>query len=104
VKRDNHPDFCKARDLMILRTPGILGPQHAYGIARRLQQVSEDSMNLKQGIIIRLPSGLSDAARPWLLRQDGKQSRSEAKYYTITRVGLNALNEETAGWRQMVGV
>jgi hypothetical protein len=51
-------------DLMILRTLATMGPQHAYGIANRLQQVSEDALNLNQGTIYPALVGLSSAAGP----------------------------------------
>jgi PadR family transcriptional regulator, regulatory protein PadR len=90
-------------DLMILRTLASLGPQHAYGIARRLQQVSEDCMNLNQGTIY--PALARIEQRGWTLSSWGKTENSrEAKYYTITRAGLKALNEETARWCEMAGV
>ena len=88
---------------MILRTLATLSPQHAYGIARRLQQVSEDSMNLNQGTIY--PALVRIEQRGWTLSSWGKtENRREAKYYTTTRAGLKALNEETERWRQMAGV
>jgi PadR family transcriptional regulator, regulatory protein PadR len=90
-------------DLMILRTLATLGPQHAYGIARRLQQVSEDSMNLNQGTIY--PALVRIEQRGWSISSWSKTENSrEAKYYTITRAGLKAPNEETERWRQMASV
>jgi len=90
-------------DLMILRTLATMGPQHAYGIASRLQQVSEEALNLNQGTIypalVRIEQhGWTRAS--WAKTENGR----EAKYYTITRAGLKALHEETERWRQMAGV
>ncbi|HZP06879.1 MAG TPA: PadR family transcriptional regulator [Terracidiphilus sp.] len=90
-------------DLMILRTLSTMGPQHAYGIANRLQQISDDSLNLNQGTIypalIRLEQyGWTRGA--WSRTENNR----EAKYYTITKAGLKALEEETARWRQMSAV
>ncbi len=94
-------------DLMILRTLAAMGPQHAYGIANRLQQVSEDALILNQGTIY--PALVRIEQRGWTRGSSrgsrGKTENSrEAKYYTITRAGLKALNEETERWRQMAGV
>ena len=82
-------------DLMILRTLATIGPQHAYGIANRLQYVSADALNLNQGAIY-----------PALVRleQRGTEKNREAKYYAVTKAGLKALEEETLRWRQMSGV
>jgi PadR family transcriptional regulator PadR len=90
-------------DLMILRTPATLGPQHAYGIARRVEQVSEDNMNLNQGTIY--PALVRIELRGWTRSSWGKtENIREAKYYTIIRAGLEAFDEETERWRQMAGV
>jgi len=90
-------------DLMILRTLATMGPQHAYGIASRLQQVSEDALNLNQGTIypalVRIKQhGWTRGC--WCKMENGR----EAKYYAITRAGLKALDEETERWRQMASV
>src|SRR5208337_3904856 len=90
-------------DLMILRTLATMGPQHAYGIASRLQQVSEDTLNLNQGTIY--PALVRIEQHGWTRGSWGKtENNREAKYYTITKAGLEALNEETERWRQMAGV
>jgi PadR family transcriptional regulator, regulatory protein PadR len=90
-------------DLMILRTLATMGPQHAYGIASRLQQVSEDALNLNQGTIY--PALVRIEQRGWTRGSWGKtENGREAKYYAITRAGLKALGEETERWRQMAGV
>lgn len=90
-------------DLMILRTLATMGPQHAYGIASRLQQVSDDTLNLNQGTIY--PALVRIEQRGWTRGSWGKtENGREAKYYAITRAGLKALDEETERWRQMSGV
>ena len=87
-------------DLMILRTLATMGPQHAYGIASRLQQVSDDALNLNQGTIY--PALVRIEQRGWTRGSWGKtENGREAKYYAITRAGLKALDEETERWRQM---
>jgi PadR family transcriptional regulator PadR len=90
-------------DLMILRTLATMGPQHAYGIANRLQQISNDALNLNQGTIY--PALVRIEQRGWTrCSWDKTESGREAKYYAITRTGLKALDEETERWRQMSGV
>jgi PadR family transcriptional regulator PadR len=90
-------------DLMILRTLATMGPRHAYGIASRLQQVSEDGLNLNQGTIY--PALVRIEQRGWTRGSWGKtENGREAKYYAITKAGLKALDEETKRWRQMSGV
>jgi PadR family transcriptional regulator, regulatory protein PadR len=90
-------------DLMILRTLATMGPQHAYGIASRLQQVSEDALNLNQGTIY--PALVRIEQRGWTRGSWGKtENGREAKYYALTKAGFKALNEETEHWRQMSGV
>ena len=90
-------------DLMILRTLATMGPQHAYGIASRLQHVSADALNLNQGTIY--PALVRIEQRGWTRGSWGKtQNGREAKYYAITRAGLKALDEETERWRQMSAV
>ena len=90
-------------DLMILRTLATIGPQHAYGVAIRLQQVSEDALNLNQGTIY--PTLVRIEQRGWTRGSWGNtENGREAKFYAITRAGLKALDEETERWRQMSGV
>ena len=90
-------------DLMILRTLATMGPQHAYGIASRLEQVSENQLNLNQGTIY--PALVRLEQHGWTRARWGTTENSrEAKYYAITRAGMRALKDETARWRQMSGV
>src|SRR6266513_305614 len=81
-------------DLMVLRTLASMGPQHAYGIATRLQQVSEDSLNLNQGTLY--PALVRLEQQGWIKGTWGKtESNREAKFYEITKAGQKALGEET---------
>lgn len=90
-------------DLMILRTLATMGPQHAYGIANRLLQVSEDALNLNQGTIY--PALVRLEQHGWTRGTWGTtENNREARFYAITTAGLKALADETARWRQMSGV
>jgi transcriptional regulator len=90
-------------DLIVLRTLETMGAQHAYAIATRLQQVSEDLLQLNQGTLYPALVRLEQQGRikgTW-----GKtENHREAKFYSITKVGAKALAEETIRWRRMSGL
>lgn len=103
VKKMPLPILQGTLDLMILRTLVTMGPQHAYGLASRLQHVSEDALSLNQGTIY--PALVRLEQHGWTCGAWGRtENNREAKYYTITKAGVKALEEETARWRQMAGV
>jgi PadR family transcriptional regulator, regulatory protein PadR len=90
-------------DLIVLRTLASMGPQHAYAIANRLQQVSEDLLNLNQGTLY--PALVRLEQQGWIKGSWGKtENNREAKFYAITRAGTKALGEETARWRRLSGL
>ncbi len=90
-------------DLIVLRTLQTMGRQHAYAIANRLQQVSEDLLHLNQGTLYPALVRLEQQGRikgVW-----GKtESNREAKFYAITKSGEKALANETLRWRRMAGL
>ena len=90
-------------DLIVLRTLATMGPQHAYAIATRLEQVSEDLLHLNQGTLYPALVRLEQQGRikgTW-----GKtDSNREAKFYAITKAGEKALAQETLRWRRMTGL
>jgi len=90
-------------DLIVLRTLESMGPQHAYAIATRLQQVSEDLLRLNQGTLYPALVRLEQQGRikgTWRKTE----SNREAKFYAITKAGVKALAEETVRWRRMSGL
>jgi transcriptional regulator len=90
-------------DLIVLRTLATMGPQHAYQIATRLEQVSESLLNLNQGTLY--PALVRLEQYGWIKGSWGRtDSNREAKYYAITKAGEKALNEETLRWRKMAGL
>jgi PadR family transcriptional regulator PadR len=92
-----------ALDLIVLRVLATMGPQHAYGIATRLQQVSEDLLNLNQGTLY--PALVRLEQQGWIKPAWGKtENNREAKYYSITRAGRKALERETSRWRKLAGL
>jgi transcriptional regulator len=90
-------------DLIVLRTLASMGPQHAYQIASRLEQVSGSLLNLNQGTLY--PALVRLEQYGWIKGAWGKtENNREAKYYAITRTGQKALGEETQRWRRMAGL
>ena len=87
-------------DLIVLGTLKTMGAQHAYAIAARLQQISEDLLHLNQGTLYPALVRLEQQGRikgTW-----GKtESNREAKFYAITKAGEKALANETVRWRRM---
>jgi PadR family transcriptional regulator PadR len=103
VKKTSIPILQGTLDLMILRTLATMGPQHAYGIAARIEQVSGDLLNLNQGTIY--PALVRLEQYGWTKGSWGRtESNREAKFYAITRAGEKALEDETGRWRQMSAV
>src|SRR6266700_5297175 len=87
-------------DLIVLRTLHAMGAQHAYGIAARLEQLSEDLLRLNQGTLY--PALVRLEQQGWIKGSWGRtESNREAKFYAISRAGQKALTEETRRWRRM---
>ncbi len=87
-------------DLIVLRALATMGPQHAYGLAARLEQVADHSFPLNQGTLYAALVRLEQ--RGWIKGGwQRTQSNREAKYYTITRSGIRALEKQTERWRRL---
>ena len=85
---------------MVMQTLESMGPQHAYAIATRLEQISEDLLRLNQGTLY--PALVRLEQQGWIEGAWGKTEKNrEAKFYALTRDGRRALAEETRKWRQM---
>lgn len=103
MKKTPIPILQGTLDLMILRTLATLGPRHAYAIATRLEQVSDELLKVNQGTLY--PALVRLEQNGWIKGSWGEtESGREAKYYAITKAGMKALEEETQRWRQMAGV
>lgn len=90
-------------DLMILKTLQVLGPLHGFGVARRIEQLSEDVLKLNEGTVY--TSLLRLQQRGWILPRWGlSEHNRKAKFYSITREGSKQLNIETANWERISGV
>ena len=90
-------------DLMVLRTLSSLGELHGYGIARRIEQLSGNSVMLNQGTIhvslVRLER------QGWIKAKWGvSENNRRAKFYTITPSGKKQLTKETSDWERMTAV
>ena len=90
-------------DLIVLKTLDAMGSQHGYGIAVRIQQVSEDLLKLNQGTLY--PALLRLEQRGWISSKWGvSENNRKAKFYTLTRVGRRQLATETESWERMAAV
>lgn len=90
-------------DLMVLKTLDAMGPMHGFGIARRLEQIGEDALQVNQGTIylclIRL------VQQGWIDAEWGTSDNNRrAKFYAISKSGQKQLAEETRNWERIAGV
>ena len=90
-------------DLLVLKTLETMGPMHGWGIAQRLQQVSEDLLRVNQGTLY--PALLRLQQRGWISSACGlSENNRKARFYSITRTGRKQLAQEAAGWVRMQAV
>jgi transcriptional regulator len=88
---------------MVLRTLDTLGPQHGWGIARRIEQISGDVLELKQGTLY--PALLRLQQMGWITSKwDASDNNHRAKFYSITRAGKKQLATETQNWEQISNI
>src|SRR5512134_1335732 len=86
--------------LLVLRTLETLGPLHGYGIARRIEQISKDVLQLNQGTLY--PALLRMEQEGWIASKWGASEKNrKARYYSITAAGRRRLARETEEWRRM---
>jgi len=90
-------------DLLVLKTLDTIGPMHGYSIARRIQQISQDALQLNQGTLY--PALLRLQLRGWVVSKWGvTENNRKAKYYSITRAGRKRLQEEAESWERMAAI
>jgi len=90
-------------DLMVLQTLDAMGPLHGYGIARRIEQISDDVLQLNQGTIY--ASLLRLQQRRWISASWGtSENNRRAKFYAITRAGRKQLAAQAENWTRIAGV
>jgi PadR family transcriptional regulator PadR len=87
-------------DLLVLKTLDSMGPMHGFGIALRIEQVSEELLQLNQGTLY--PALLRLEQRGWIASKWGvSENNRKAKYYSLTRAGRKQLIEEVESWERM---
>ena len=90
-------------DLLVLKTLDTLGPLHGYGIARRIEQVSEDLLHLNQGTLY--PALLRLQQKGWIISKWGaSENNRRARFYSLTNAGRKQLAVETESWERIAGV
>jgi len=90
-------------DLMVLKTLDALGPLHGYGIARRIEQISEDMLRLNEGTVY--ASLLRLTQKGWIRSEWGaSENKRRARFYSLTRAGQKQLAREAESWQRMSGV
>jgi transcriptional regulator len=90
-------------DLMVLKTLAAMGPLHGYGIARRIEQVSEDALRINQGTIY--ASLVRLLQRGWISGEWGaSENNRKAKFYSLTRAGRKQLEAEARNWERIAAV
>ena len=90
-------------DLLVLKTLDAMTAVHGYGIAQRIQQISENALQLNQGTLY--PALLRLQQRGWIQAEWGvSENNRKAKYYSLTNAGREQLAEETESWTKMVSI
>src|SRR5580704_6934491 len=90
-------------DVMVLQTLETMGPLHGYGIARRIEQLSEDQVLLNQGTIYASLVRLQQ--RGWIAAEWGvSDNNRKAKFYAITKAGRKQWAKDTAYWERLATV
>jgi transcriptional regulator len=88
---------------MVLRTLDTLGPQHGWGIARRIEQISGDALQLNQGSLY--PSLLRLQQMGWIASKWGSSDNNRrARFYSITPAGKKQLAAEAQNWERTAGI
>ena len=90
-------------DLMILKTLYAMGPLHGFGIARRIEQVSDGVLDLNEGTVYTALLRLQQQG--WIASKWGtSENNRRARFYSITRQGAKQLERETENWERVAGV
>src|SRR4051812_2536691 len=90
-------------DLMVLRTLQTMGTQHGFGLAKRIQQISNGALSLNQGTLY--PALLRLEQRGWISSEWGvSESNRKAKFYVLTRAGRRQVERESEDWARTVAI
>ena len=88
---------------MVLKTLDVLGPQHGYGIARRIEQISRDVLSVNQGTLYHLLLKLEHEGS--IVSQWGaSENNRRARFYRLTTTGRKQLQAETRDWEQTAAI
>jgi PadR family transcriptional regulator PadR len=89
--------------LMVLRTLATMGPQHGYGLARRIEQISGDRLSLNYGTLY--PALLKLEQEGAITSEWGvSDNNRRAKFYSLTRMGRRQLERQTRDWQQTTAI
>jgi len=104
AKREQKGDVLQGTlDLMVLRTLETMGPQHGFGLAKRIQQISNGALDLNQGTLY--PALLRLEQRGWVRSEWGTSDNNrKAKFYSLTSSGRKQVREEAQSWSRTVAV
>jgi PadR family transcriptional regulator, regulatory protein PadR len=92
-----------ALDLMVLRALDVLGPQHGYGLARRIEQMSDAALSLNQGTLY--PALLRLEQQGWIASKWGaSENNRRARFYSLTARGRRHLQSETTRWSHISSI
>ena len=90
-------------DFMVLKTLESMGPLHGYGIARRIEQISQDALQLNQGTIY--AALLRLVQKGWIKAEWGTSANNrKARFYSITKTGRKQLQTEAETWEKISGL
>jgi PadR family transcriptional regulator PadR len=101
-KEDSRTELLQGTlDLMVLRTLQAMGPQHGFGLAKRIQQISGGLLNLNQGTLY--PALLRLEQKGWVASEWGvSDNNRRAKYYSLTKAGRRRIATEQDNWARTV--
>jgi PadR family transcriptional regulator, regulatory protein PadR len=103
MHRPKRPVMQGTLDLMVLKTLESMGPMHGYGIARRIEQVSENILHLNQGTLY--PALLRLEQRGWITsRYAPSDNKRRARFYALTATGRRRLGSEMKSWNEMAAI
>ena len=89
-------------DLMVLQALQAMGPLHGYGIARRIEQLSEESLKVNQGTVYLCLVRLLQ--KKWIKAEWGtSENNRKARFYSISKAGQKQLVQETEDWQRLSG-
>ncbi len=103
-KEERKPEVLQGTlDLMVLRTLETMGPQHGFGLAKRIQQISKGILDLNQGTLY--PALLRLEQRGWVKAKWGvSENNRKARFYELTKSGRAHIGEERDGWERTVAL